>query len=279
MKHDIVVVGGGNMGAALLAGMIGSGAFDPATLAVVEPVAARRDELVERFPGLTVAHEMVPAVNAVLAVKPPDVPTVASAAALAGARRLLSIAAGVTTATIDDAVGAALGAAAGEEGGADGSVAVVRAMPNTPSLVGRGVAAICAGRAASTDDLAWAESVLGAVGICVRLDESQFDAVTAVTGSGPAYVFLLAEALIDAGVSAGLPSEVVEPMVTQLLVGSAELLASEGDPATLRAKVTSPGGTTAAGVAVLEDRDVRGIVADVVAAAAARSRELGALGA
>ncbi len=272
MAHDIAVIGGGNMGAALLAGMISSGAFEPAHLAVVEAAAARRDQLAERFPGVTVTAEIVAAANVVLAVKPPDVPDVAAAAARAGAWRVLSIAAGVTTSTIDDAVAAATGGAPDE----GRRVAVVRAMPNTPSLVGRGVAAICGGRAAGPDDLAWAESVLGAVGTCVRLDESRFDAVTAVTGSGPAYVFFLAEALIDAGVASGLPTEVAEPMVTQLLVGSAELLAREGDPAALRAMVTSPGGTTAAGVGVLEDRDVRGIIADVVAAATTRSRELGA---
>lgn len=265
-RHDIAVIGGGNMGAALLAGMISSGSFDPPTLAVVEPLAARRAELAARFPGVAVVAEVLPATNVVLAVKPPDVVAVAAAAVRAGAQRLLSIAAGVTTAAIDRAV----------EGADAGPVAVVRAMPNTPSLVGRGVAAICPGRNAGPADLEWAEAVLGAVGTCVRLDEARFDAVTAVTGSGPAYVFFLAESLVSAAVAAGLPSEVAEPMVTQLLVGSAELLAREGDPAALRAMVTSPGGTTAAGVAVLEDRDVRGIVAEVVVAAAARSRELGA---
>lgn len=283
--YDIAIVGGGNMGAALLAGMLASGAFDPVGLVVVEPLAARRDELADRFPGVAVTAEVPTATNAVIAVKPPDVAAVAVAAVRQGARRVLSIAAGITTAAIETAIegsGAAAvdaavdAAVAAAVDAAVDVVAVVRAMPNTPSLVGRGVAAICGGRDAGPDDLAWAESVLGAVGICVRLDESQFDAVTAVTGSGPAYVFFVAEALTDAGLAAGLPAEVLGPMITQLLVGSAELLARDGDPVALRAMVTSPGGTTAAGVEVLERRDVRGIVAEVVAAATARSRELGA---
>ena len=268
MAHQLVVIGGGNMGAALLAGMIASGAFPPTSLAVVEPSPARRDELTELFPGVTVSADPVPAESAVLAVKPPDVAAVATAAVQAGARRLLSIAAGVDTSTID-------AAAAGALDPAGDRVAVVRAMPNTPAIVGLGVSVICGGASADAADLDWAERVLGAVGMCVRLDEDHFDAVTGLTGSGPAYVFLLAEALIEAGVAAGLPADVVEPMVTQLLLGSATLLARDGDPADLRAKVTSPGGTTAAGVAVLESHALRAAVAAAVTAAAARSRELG----
>lgn len=261
MSYELVVMGGGNMGAALIAGMLSSGVFAASDLAVVEPVAARRDVLAEQFPFVAVVAEAPSAAAAVLAVKPPDIPAVATAAVAAGARRLLSIAAGVSTVTIEAAAG-------------DG-VAVVRCMPNTPSIVGLGVSAITAGRSAGDADLDWAESVLGAVGSCVRLDEGHFDAVTGLTGSGPAYVFLVAEALIDAGVAAGLPAEVVEPMVAQLLVGSAALLARDGDPAALRAMVTSPGGTTAAGVAVLEARDVRSAIGAAVEAAADRSRELG----
>ena len=277
MAHELVVIGGGNMGAALLAGMIASGAFPPNSLAVVEPSPTRRDELNEQFPGVTVSADPVPAESAVLAVKPPDVATVAAAAVRAGARRLLSIAAGVDTSTIDAAAADALepGGDRGDRGGRGAGVAVVRAMPNTPAIVGLGVSVICGGAWAEAADLDWAERVLGAVGMCVRLDEDHFDAVTGLTGSGPAYVFLLAEALIEAGVAAGLPADVVEPMVTQLLLGSATLLARDGDPADLRAKVTSPGGTTAAGVAVLEAHALRATVAATVAAAAARSRELG----
>jgi pyrroline-5-carboxylate reductase len=262
MSFELVVVGGGNMGAALLSGIVSSDRFDVGTLAVVEPVAARRHALVEMFPGVHVTSEMPGAAAAVIAVKPPDVVAASSAAVEAGVGRLLSIAAGIATATIEAAVGP--------------RVAVVRAMPNTPAIVGLGVSAIAAGTAAGEADLAWAESLLGAVGTVVRVDESQFDAVTGLTGSGPAYVFLVAEALIEAGVSAGLERALVEPMVTQLLVGSAALLADRGDPAALRVMVTSPGGTTAAGLSVLDEHHLVDTFVDAVAAAAKRSNELGA---
>ena len=262
MVYELVVIGGGNMGAALLGGMIESGTVEIADVAVVEPVAARRDELVAMFPGVAVVDTMPACRSAVISVKPPDVPNVAGAAAAAGATRVLSVAAGVTTASLERAAG---------EG-----VAVVRSMPNTPALVGEGVSAITGGAGASDDDLAWAERILAGVGQVVRVAESQLDAVTGLTGSGPAYVFLVAEALMDAGVAAGLPRAASERMVTQLLVGSAKLLAERGDPAALRAMVTSPGGTTAAGVGVLEDRAVRAAFIAAVRAATERSRELGA---
>ncbi|MGH9132950.1 MAG: pyrroline-5-carboxylate reductase [Ilumatobacteraceae bacterium] len=261
MARELVVVGGGNMGAALLMGMVSSGEFEPSDVAVVEPLAERRAVLTGQFPGVLVTDSVPECDGAVLAVKPHDVPEVAAGVAAAGARRLLSIAAGVTTATIAAAAGT--------------SVAVVRAMPNTPALVGKGVSAITAGPGAGDDDLEWAERILGSVGMTVRAPESQFDAVTGLTGSGPAYVFLVAEALIDAGVAAGLEPALVESMVSQLFVGSAALLAAQGDPAALRAMVTSPGGTTAAGVGVLEQRQVRAAFVEAVRAATQRSRELG----
>ncbi|HTH06813.1 MAG TPA: pyrroline-5-carboxylate reductase dimerization domain-containing protein, partial [Ilumatobacteraceae bacterium] len=131
------------------------------------------------------------------------------------------------------------------------------------------------GVGATDDDMAWAESILGAVGTVVRVPESHLDAVTGLAGSGPAYVFMVAEALIDAGVHAGLTRPTAESLVTQLLVGSAALLRERGDASALRAMVTSPGGTTAAGLRVLEQRAVRAAFVDAVAAATARSIELG----
>ena len=148
-------------------------------------------------------------------------------------------------------------------------------MPNTPALVGQGASAIAGGTSAGEDDLAWAERILGAVGIVERVGEHHLDAVTALTGSGPAYLFLVAEALIDAGVAAGLPRPLASTLTTQLFVGSSALLAERGDPAALRAMVTSPAGTTAAGLQVLEAHAVRAALAEAVAAAAARSAELG----
>lgn len=261
---ELVIIGGGNMGSALLGGLLAGGA-DAAALAVCELDSERRTALGERFPGVTVGADVVAAEAAILAVKPDGVPDAARSAVAGGARRLLSIAAGVTTATIEAAIA---------EATTEVPVAVVRAMPNTPALVGAGAAAIAPGAAATADDLAWAESILATVGIVVRVDESQLDAVTALSGSGPAYLFLVAEALIDAATNAGLPNDVAATLTTQLLVGSGALLADQGDPAALRRAVTSPNGTTAAGLAELEAHGVRAAIAAAVDAAAQRSREL-----
>jgi pyrroline-5-carboxylate reductase len=149
-------------------------------------------------------------------------------------------------------------------------------MPNTPALVGAGAAAISPGSMAEEEDMAWAEEILGAVGVVVRVPEMALDAVTGLSGSGPAYVFLVAEAMVEAGVLAGLPRDVAETLTFQTLLGSARLLVDgESTPAALRASVTSPGGTTAAGVRELERRGVRAAFLDAVAAATERSRELG----
>jgi len=258
---ELVVIGGGNMGAALVAGLL---ARDPARagrVAVVEAAPARREELGAIVPGATVVAEVPPCSGAVVAVKPGDVDAAVRAAVAAGATRLLSIAAGVTLDALERAAGP--------------GVRVVRAMPNTPAVVGRGASAIAAGTAAGEGDLRWAEEVLGAVGVVVRVPEHQLDAVTGLSGSGPAYVFLVAEALVEAGVLNGLARPVATELVTQLLVGSAALLAERGDAPGLRAMVTSPGGTTAAGLRVLEARGVRAAFLDAVTAAAERSRELG----
>lgn len=258
---DLVLVGGGNMGSALLAGMLDSGEFSARSIAVAEIDADRRAALADRFSRVTVVPEPPRCRAAVMAVKPAGVADAVRAAVSAGAQRVLSIAAGVRLETLADAAG---------EG-----VAVLRAMPNTPALIGRGTAAICGADGVGEDDFAWAERILGAVGIVERLTESQFDLFTGLAGSGPAYVFLVAEALIDVAVAEGLDAVRAERIVRELLAGSSLLLAQEGDPATLRERVTSPGGTTAAGIAVLEEHDLRGTIAAAVRAAAARGRELG----
>lgn len=257
---ELAVVGGGNMGAALAGGLIGAAGVDVGGLAVVEVVAERRATLADQLRGVTITDTMPPCRAALIAVKPPDVPAAVAAAAAAGATRLVSIAAGVRTATIEDAAGS--------------DVAVVRAMPNTPALVGRGATALAAGASASAADVEWACTILGTVGTVEVVDEAMLDAFTGIAGSGPAYVFLVAEALIDAAVVEGFDAATAERIVTQLLVGSAALLEREGDPAQLRVMVTSPGGTTAAGLARLAEHDVRGAFGDAVRAATERSREL-----
>jgi pyrroline-5-carboxylate reductase len=255
------VIGGGRMGEALLGGLLKSGWADATDVVVVEPVAARRAELADRYPGLTVTDEPVGADGVVIAVKPGQV--VDACRGLAGLQvgRVLSIAAGVTIAQLEMALAS--------------GVPVVRAMPNTPALVGAGASAIAAGSHASEADLAWAEGVLAAVGIVVRVSESQLDAVTGLSGSGPAYVFLVAEALVEAGVLLGLPRDISTDLTVQTLLGSAMLLADTDDDApTLRAAVTSPGGTTAAGLRALEDRATRAAFIAAVVAASEHSARL-----
>jgi pyrroline-5-carboxylate reductase len=254
------VIGGGRMGAALVAGLVRSGWAPLADLRVVEAASDRRNELAQQFDGLRVTAEPAEADGTVVAVKPADVDVVVRRIAPLSPR-ILSIAAGVPLARLE--------AAAGPD------VRVVRAMPNTPALIGAGAAAIAAGSTAGPDDLAWAESLLSAVGTVVVVPESLLDAVTGLSGSGPAYVFLVAEALIDAGVLAGLPRDTASALAIQTLVGSARLLAEGTDgPEALRAAVTSPGGTTAAGLRVLEQRGVRAALMDAVMAARDRSAEL-----
>jgi pyrroline-5-carboxylate reductase len=251
------------MGEALLGGLLGSGWAGVDELAVVDALAARRDELGLRFPGLAVLAEPVGSEGTVVAVKPGDVAAACVALAGVGVHRVLSIAAGVTTAALEEALGA--------------GVAVVRSMPNTPALVGQGAAAIAPGPSAGEADLEWAEGILGAVGRVVRVTEPQLDAVTGLSGSGPAYVFLVAESLVEAGVLMGLARPVAETLAYQTILGAATMLVTTGDdPATLRAAVTSPGGTTAAGLRTLEAAGVRAAFLAAVESATERSRELGA---
>jgi pyrroline-5-carboxylate reductase len=256
------VVGGGRMGEALVGGLLKAGGHSLSSLAIVEPLAVRRSELEAAFPGVDVLDAPSEADGTVIAVKPQDVPAACRAVAGAGTGRVLSIAAGVTLATLEEHL-------------APGTP-VVRAMPNTPALVGLGASAISAGTSAGDDDLEWAERLLAAVGLVVRVKEPLLDAVTGLSGSGPAYVFLMVEALIEAGVLAGLPRDVSEALSVQTLLGSATLLSTSDDGAeALRAAVTSPGGTTAAGLRVLEQHGFRSALLEAVAAATDRSRELG----
>lgn len=255
------VVGGGKMGEALLAGILSSGWCEATDVRVVELSEPRRNELVTRYPGLTTSTDVDPAEGTILAVKPADAPAMAAKAGTAGGS-LLSIAAGVTLAQLERAAGT--------------GVPIVRAMPNTPALVGVGAAAIAPGQWADAATMDWAEELLGSVGLVVRVAEAALDAVTGLSGSGPAYVFLVVEALIEAGVLCGLTRDVAEALAVQTLLGSATLLAqsSEG-PAQLRAAVTSPGGTTAAGLRVLEQQGVRAALIDAVVAARDRAVDMG----
>ena len=257
----ITFVGGGNMGAALVEGLIRSGE-SPTGITIVETSADRRKVLAEKFPGVTLSESIGQCRAGVIAVKPGGAAEVCRELSAAGAERVLSIAAGVSVETLQAA--------------ASDSTAVLRAMPNTPALVGEGAAGICASSRCTSADVAWARAVLGAVGVVVEVPESLIDAVTAISGSGPAYLFLISEAMIDAGVANGLPRDVADLLVRQLLVGSARLLQQTGEaPEDLRAKVTSPNGVTAAAIEALERAGVRSAIRQTVDAAVRRSREMG----
>lgn len=256
------IVGGGKMGEALLGGVISSGWADADEIAVVELNTDRRGELEATHHGVIVTDVVQQSTDALIAVKPQYVLDVVESLGAAGVERLLSVAAGITIPAMEAKAP---------------TCRVVRCMPNTPALVGKGASAIAGGTQTSGADLDWAESILGAVGLVVRVDESDLDGVTGLSGSGPAYVFHLAEGLIAAGINRGLAPETADALARQTLLGAAALLSESGeDPAVLRTNVTSPGGTTAAGLAVFAEADFLGLVDDVVAAATARSIELGA---
>jgi pyrroline-5-carboxylate reductase len=260
-------IGGGNMAEAMIGGMLKQG-FAAGDISVSEPNPERRTLLAERF-GIQAGAEAGPLAGVdvlVLAVKPQVLHEV-----LAGLPRpapetcVLSIAAGVRAGDIARWL--------------DGHTTVVRAMPNTPALVGAGIAGLYALPGVSAEQRARAESALSAVGQVVWVDdEAQIDAVTAISGSGPAYVFLFIEALEAAALELGLAPATARALALQTVYGSAALAVQDGsEPAVLRARVTSKGGTTERGVAALEEHGVRAALLAAARAAAARARELGDL--
>lgn len=264
-------VGGGKMAEALLGGLIATGWASAADIGVIEVAEERREYLRQTFPQVPLATSCAHAVESadftitdvVVAVKPQHVAAVATELGAGGTQRALSIAAGVTIAALQDGFGE--------------QARVVRAMPNTPALVGKGAAGIAPSANATSNDVTWASTILSSVGIVEAVVESDLDAVTGLSGSGPAYLFLLAEAMSAAGREQGLSAEVADTLTRQTLLGAATLLAAEPTaPAELRSNVTSPGGTTAAAIAVMQARDLEQIVADAIRAATDRSRELGA---
>ncbi len=270
---QLVIFGGGRMGECLVRGLLDAGDTGADRVVVVETHAGRRAELAaglaRDFAGLTVADNpdvLHPGASVVLAVKPGDAEAVCGRVGHLDVRRLLSVAAGVPIARLEGWLG--------QPGRPP--VAVLRAMPNTAALVGAGAAAVSAGSHAGPDDLAWATAVLASVGTVATLPEALLDAVTGLSGSGPAYIFLIVEALVEGGVLAGLPRPAARDLAIQTVVGAGRLLAESSDgPEALRAAVTSPGGTTAAGLRALEAAGTRSAVIEAVMAAARRSEELG----
>jgi pyrroline-5-carboxylate reductase len=261
----LAILGAGKIGESLLAGLLSSGWTD-----VV--VTARRDD---RLAELRETHgvdatasnpeAVAGAQIVVIAVKPQDIDALLGeiGPVLSPEQTVLSVAAAITTAQIESRLSP--------------GVPVVRAMPNAPSTVHEGIAGLCAGAHAAEEHLELAENVLTHLGRVVRLPESAMDAVTAVSGSGPAYFALLSEAMIEAGILLGLSREVSTQLVIQTMLGTAKLLRDEKmHPVDLRESVTSPGGTTIRAIRVLEQEGVRAAFLNAIQAAMERSRELAA---
>lgn len=265
-RRTVAVFGAGVMGETLLSGLLRAGrrAED---IVITERRTDRAAELRERY-GVEVLDNVAAAKAAdtlVLVVKPQDMGSLLDELAphVGGGQLVVSLAAGITTSYVETRL-------------AEG-VAVVRVMPNTPALVDEGMAAISPGSHCDESHLAEAEGLLRATGKVLRVPEHQLDAVTAVSGSGPAYVFYVVEAMIEAGVHLGLPRGVASELVVQTVVGSAKLLRETGEhPVVLRERVTSPGGTTAAALRQLEDHKVRAAFLSAIEAARDRSRALAA---
>ena len=261
----LAIVGAGVMGEALATGLLESG-WRPDDIVLADLVPERVEDLGKRLGARATTSTREAASSAdgtLLAIKPQEAAKALSdVSGAVGASGVVSIVAGLRTASIEHALG--------------GGASVVRAMPNSPARVGKGVTALAAGAHAAdaTRDLAGA--VFGAVGPVVWLSEDALDAVTALSGSGPAYVFLLAEAMVDAATAMGLARDVAETLTFETIEGAGRMLTQTGvDPATLRSQVTSKGGTTEAAISVFEDAGLRKIVAEAMEAAHRRSKELG----
>ena len=267
-SRRIAVLGAGRIGEALIAGLISSGWRAPADIIASTRRPERVTELGERY-GIDVTASNVEAAAGaalvVVAVKPQDIDALLGeiGTAITPDQIVLSVAAATPTATIERHLAA--------------GVPVVRAMPNTPSTVHEGIAGLCAGAHADDAHVTLAEEALAHLGSVVRVPERHMDAVTAVSGSGPAYFALLAEAMIEAGLLLGLSREISTQLVIQTMLGTAKQLRDEGlHPVELREMVTSPGGTTIAAIRELESAGVRAAFLNAIQAAMVRARELAA---
>jgi pyrroline-5-carboxylate reductase len=261
----IAFLGGGNMAEAIIKGLLRESSSVP--LMIAEISAERRSYLSTAYPNVRIVENSAEAAAwgevVILAIKPQQATSVLTTLerTLSPDKLIVSIMAGVRTASIEEAL--------------ENGTRVVRVMPNTPALVGMGATAICLGRKATVIDLDRVETIFAQTGLVVRVDEKQMDAVTGLSGSGPAYVFTFIEALSDAGVKNGLSRDIASRLAVQTVLGAAKMLADTGEhPALLREKVTSPGGTTIAALHVMENGRFRGVIMDAVEAASQRSKEL-----
>lgn len=258
LNKTIAFIGAGNMAEALIRGLIANKVI-PATNIIATDIRPERLEELQKVFGIRTGEPEADII--ILAVKPQQMSSVLSTLHAPPSTIFISIAAGITTSRIEKELGS--------------NARVIRVMPNTPALVGAGAAALAKGRFASEEDLQMAESILKAVGITVRVEESLIDAVTALSGSGPAYVFYIAEAMIQAGIAQGLAPEIAHKLAVHTVFGAGILLAQTGEePSELRRKVTSLGGTTEAAIKMMAERKLPAIIAEAMLAAEKRGREL-----
>ncbi|MBW3596789.1 MAG: pyrroline-5-carboxylate reductase [Planctomycetes bacterium] len=267
MNTTIAFIGAGQMARALAQGFVRAGLVEEEAVSAADPSSAARETFAEVLPKAWLTESNADAVRGadviVLAVKPQHAAAAAAEMrpALEESKLVVSIVAGVTIATLAEQLGTSR---------------VVRVMPNTPALVGACAAGFALGKGATADDALLVERLLSAVGVAFPVDERLLDAVTGLSGSGPAYAFVMIEALADGGVRMGLPRDVALSLAAQTLLGAATMVLETGEhPAILKDRVASPGGTTIAGLQTLEDRGLRGALSAAVEAAARRSAELG----
>ncbi|MDX9821585.1 MAG: pyrroline-5-carboxylate reductase [Syntrophales bacterium] len=267
LDKKVGMIGGGKMGSALIGGMISAGVVEPRNITVSDVMAERLSDLKKNF-GVKAVNDNGQALKAadilLLAVKPQNIADVLEEIRGAIDRKtlLVSIAAGIPTRFIEERM---------EKG-----ARVVRVMPNTPALVGEGMAAVAGGRAATEEDVRLVEQIFATVGKAVVLKEDLLDAVTGLSGSGPAYGFVIIEALADGGVRMGLNRDVAMQLAAQTLLGAAKLFLVTGKhPGELKDMVASPAGSTIAGLQALEEGKLRATLMAAVEAATLRSRELG----
>jgi len=267
LEHRIGLIGAGQMAAALARGMVDAELVAAERLLASDPREEARCAFAEATGGKTTANNAEVAAASdvlLLAVKPHQIAGVCReiGPGLASETLVVSIAAGVRLATLSESLG--------------GHGRLVRVMPNTPCLVGQGACGFCRGEEATPEDAALVDQLLSAVGIAFELDEKLLDAVTGLSGSGPAFVYLILEALSDGGVLMGLPRNVATALAAQTVLGAAAMVRQTGEhPAVLKDRVASPGGTTIVGLQSLELDAVRGAIINAVEAAALRSEELG----
>jgi pyrroline-5-carboxylate reductase len=260
------MLGVGMMGEAMLAGLLHSG-WDPSTLRAVDAQESRQNYISEKYgvPVMSLLDAVAESDEVIVVVKPNNVAEVLNSVSpvLKKESLIISLAAGLTTSTLERHLPA--------------SQPVIRAMPNTASLVGEGMTVICTGSCATGEHVARAETILACVGKVKLIPEELIDAVTAIAGSGPAYIMYVAESMIDTGVMMGLPRAMATELVKQTLYGSSKLLAQSNEhPTTLKENVVSPGGATAAALRIFEERCVKAAFTAAIEAAFKRSGELGA---